>query len=247
MTIPAKDAFGTRQTINTLLPQDEAVWHFRSGWNVAALNCTRDVHQPILDAYASMLQQQATLLRGVNDRVEAQFRAQQGTRREALLARETHSTELYNYFASPPARREFCNTALVVANEYLTTPPADFTTFAVTGLQRYEMAFERFFTAYEQYQTASADWDARYGARYGASQPGWVAIYGNRAQQQAAGVATTGLFPQDPVSVPDTDTGAAIPVVPIDDTSSSTPVVQPLPGENVVVPPPATGDTVQES
>jgi len=243
MNIPAKDAFGTRQTINAMLGQDEAVWHFRSGWNVAALNCTRAVHQPILDAYATMLRQEASVLTGVNTRVEAQFRASTGgSRRDALLARETHSTEMYNYFASPAARSQFCNTALVVANEYLATPPADFMGFAVTGLQRYELAFEQFYTAYEAYQVASADWDARYGAQYGRSQPGWVAIYGNRTQQQAAGVTATGLVPSDPVSVPDAGTGATIPVIPIDDTATGTPVVQPLAGEGVTVPPPAEND-----
>lgn len=244
MVIPAKDAFGVRQTVNTLLSQDEAAWHFRSGWNVAALNCTRDIHQPILDAYATMLRQEASVLSGINRRVEAQFRESTGgTNRDALLARETHSTEMYNYFASPAARRDFCATALAVANEYITTPPADFMTFATTGLQRYEMAFEQFYTAYEQYQVASAEWDARYGAQYGRSQPGWVAIYGNRSQQAAAGVATTGLVPLDPVAVPDAETGATIPVIPIDDTSSSTPVVQPLSGEGVTVaPPPTVGD-----
>ena len=149
---------------------------------------------------------------------------------------------MYNYFASPPARGELCNTALAIANEYLASRPADFTTFAVTGLQRYEQAFEQFYSTYEQYQLTSAEWDARYGSQYGPSQPGWVAIYGNRAQQQAAGVATTGLVPSDPVSVPDTSTGATIPVIPVDGANSGTPVVQPLAGEGVVVPPPADND-----
>ena len=243
MPIPRKDAFGVRQTINTQLSQDEAVWHFRSGWNVAALNCTRPEHQPILDVYAVMLREEASTLADVNRRVEGQFReAAGGNRRAALLNRETHSTSLYNYFANPPARREFCASALAVATDYVATAPTDFAPFALAGLQRYEMAFERFFTAYEEYETASAEWDARYGAEYGPSQPGWVALYGNSLQQQNAGVLQQGLLPEDPVAVPDGDTGAVIPVIPVDEDAVSRPIVQPLPSEEVVVPPPQAGD-----
>ena len=131
--------------------------------------------------------------------------------------------------STPPFR--ICATALAVANEYLANPPEDFTTFAMSGLARYEMAFEQFFTAYEQYEAASSEWDARYGARYGESQPGWVALYGTRAQQQAMGVAVTSMIPADPVAVPDSETGVLIPVIPVDEMSTSTPVVQPLPND----------------
>ncbi|RJY08991.1 hypothetical protein D6201_06100 [Aurantiacibacter aquimixticola] len=248
MTIPREDAFGIRQTINTALPEDEAIWHFRAGWNVAALNCQRDIHAPILDAYGEMLQQENDILRGVNQRIDARFREEAGgERRAGIRLREAHSTELYNYYASPAARRYLCATALDVANEYLTARPDNFPLFATQGLQRFEMAFEQFYTAYEAYQVASSEWDARYGARYGGSQPGWVAIYGTPAQQQAAGVAVTGLVPADPVVVPDQETGAAIPVIPVDDTQNRTPVVQPLPDETVVVPPaPAEDDEASE-
>ncbi|RIV87834.1 hypothetical protein D2V07_05800 [Aurantiacibacter zhengii] len=245
MELPQKDAFGIRQTINTALEQNEAIWHFRSGWNVAALNCMRDIHAPILEAYGQMLQAEDSTLDTANAALETRFQqmardnlsnegestARSNVRRAAIRLRETHSTSIYNYFASPAARSQFCSAALAVANDYLTTPPTDFATFAISGLQRYEMAFERFYTIYEAYQAASTDWDQRYGARYGASQPGWVALYGTPAQQLAAGVAVQGQLPEDPVAVPDSETGALIPVINVDDTSASTPVVQPIPND----------------
>ena len=243
MDIPGKDAFGVRQTINTGLDANEAIWHFRSGWNVAALNCMRDVHAPILEAYGQMLRAEDGTLDRANAALESRFQqmardelANQRSltsssivRRAAIRSRETHSTSIYNYFASPPARSHFCTAALAVANDYLANRPTDFATFAMSGLQRYEMAFERFYTAYEAYQEASTDWDQRYGSRYGASQPGWVALYGTPMQQRAAGVAVQGSVPVDTVAVPDSETGAMIPVINVDDTVASTPVVQPIP------------------
>ena len=245
MAIPTKDAMGNRQTVNTGLSTNEAVWHFRSGWNVAALNCTREVHAPILDAYGKMLLAEDGLLDTANEAVENLFRdkardqlanegastARANVNRAALRLRETHSTSIYNYFTSPPARSHFCATALAVANDYLTTPPTDFSLFAMAGLQRYEMAFEQFFTAYERYVADSSAWDARFGDRFGYSQPGWVALYGTPDQQRAAGVAVQGYLPVDPVGVPDTTTGALIPVINIDDSAATTPVVQPVPND----------------
>ncbi len=245
MEIPEKDAFGTRQTINTGLETNEAIWHFRSGWNVAALNCMRDAHAPILEAYGQMLRAEDTALDSANAALETRFQdiardtlanqgestARSNVRRTAIRLRETHSTSLYNYFASPPARSHFCTTALAVANDYLASRPADFATFAISGLQRYEMAFEQFYSAYEAYEMASNEWDQRYGQRYGASQPGWVALYGTPSQQRAAGVAVQGYVPEDTVAVPDSETGALIPVINVDDTAASTPVVQPIPSD----------------
>ncbi len=243
MEIPEKDAMGARQTINSGLSTDEAVWHFRSGWNVAALNCMRDIHTPILEAYGQMLLAEDDRLDAANAAVEELFREQardqlanegestsrSNVNRTALRLRETHSTSMYNYFASPPARSHFCIAALAVANDYLANRPTDFSLFAQASLQRYEMAFEHFFTAYEKYQAASNEWDAQWGDQYGYSQPGWVALYGTPQQQREAGVAVQGYVPDNPVGVPDPATGAVIPVISLDDSAASTPVVQPLP------------------
>ncbi len=224
MSIPLKDAAGQRITVNSGLDANETIWHFRSGWNVAALNCTRAEHAAVTDGYAAFLNRYSRGLAAANTALDADFRRSAGSTRAGLLAREQHMTSVYNYFASPAARAEFCNAALAVANGMAAAPSTDLAGFASSGLAEYEAAFGRFYTAYEEYQRASADWDSRYGARYGASQPGWVAVHGNgasslTAQDQPLTISTV----IDPVS------GAAIPVVPVDESASGTPVVQPVP------------------
>jgi hypothetical protein len=227
MDIPPRDETGQRRTINSGLNANETLWHFRSGWNVAALNCTRPEHAAVTDGYRNFLERNARALTAANEALDRDYRRSAGSSREGLLARELHMTMVYNYFASPAARADFCDTALAVANEMAVAEPASLTDFATSGLARYEQAFERFYTMYEQYQRASADWDMRYGAQYGASQPGWVALYGDAAAQVAAGLPLA----EQPLAVEtvfDPATGAAIPVVPVDEEVTSTPVVQPV-------------------
>ena len=228
MDIPLTAANGQRLTVNANLSEVESIWHFRSGWNVAALNCQGDANASVIDGYRVMLQTYNRELSSANTAMERQFRSYVDSDRAALLARETHSTGVYNYFAQPAARAGFCATARQIANELLESPPQDYAAFAVSGLARYEEAFERFFRAYEEYERASASWDYQYGSIYGPSQPGWVAVHGTEADRMAAvasqGASTTvSQFLQDP------DTGAQIPFQPLDETNSSTPVVQPLP------------------
>lgn len=142
--------------------------------------------------------------------------------------REAHATALYNYFAMPGARRGFCDAALAVANEATLAPPADPNQFALSGLARYEAAFEQFFDEYAEYQLLSADWDRRYGAQYGSSQPGYVAVYGSTGMRP--GVAAS-LFQgeAEPVGeVLDPETGAMIPLISAPEGSVSVPVVQPV-------------------
>ncbi|OYX65343.1 MAG: hypothetical protein B7Y88_09210 [Sphingomonadales bacterium 32-64-17] len=224
MDIPPRDAAGVRRTVNTDLDENETLWHFRSGWNVAALNCQVADDDPILTGYRALLDTQSRNLSRANTALDRKFRQSERTDRAALLARETHSTGVYNYFANPSARSEFCSVARQVASEFLASPPEDMVAFATLGLERYEQAFDRFYVAYERYEQLSAEWDRKWGAQYGPSQPGWVALYGSGGQPaavDAAEPAATGY-------VLDPESGGELPVVPVDETSTSTPVVQPV-------------------
>jgi hypothetical protein len=144
-------------------------------------------------------------------------------------------TQVYNYFAMPGARHQFCTAALAVANDAQLTPPTDPTVFAATGLARYESAFREFFSEYAKYQTLSADWDRRYGTQYGASQPGWVALYGTGSPGIAASLLEG--QPQPIGEVFDPATGAMIPVISASEEEVSQPVVQPVPVEAPTAPP----------
>ncbi|RIV87300.1 hypothetical protein D2V17_08430 [Aurantiacibacter xanthus] len=224
LQIPRVDAAGVRQTVNTGLDENETLWHFRSGWNVAALNCQLAADDPILTGYSALLTSQSRALSRANTAIDRKFRQNERTDRAALLARETHSTGVYNYFANPSARADFCAAAREVASEFLATPPQDIAAFATAGLQRYEQAFNRFYVAYEQYEQLSAEWDRKWGAQYGPSQPGWVALYGDGTRTPPGEVTAEATgFVLDP------DSGAEVPVIPVDETVAATPVVQPVP------------------
>ncbi|BBC74108.1 conserved hypothetical protein [Altererythrobacter sp. B11] len=227
MPIPPMGPDGLRRTINTGLTQDEALWHFRSGWNVAALNCNDAQYAPITTAYGEFLKKNAKRLAAANASMDKEFRKESSNRSTAVKAREAHMTQVYNYFALPAVRSTFCAVALDLANTALQTPPADVDQFALAGLTRYEGAFEQFFSDYEKYRTESAAWDAKYGERYGASQPGYVAVHGVRQPGIGATLADSGA-PSVTGGVTDPDSGATIPLVARPDDTVSTPVVQPL-------------------
>lgn len=236
MEIPPVGPDGRRQTVNIGLNDNDTLWHFRSGWNVAALNCLDAEHQPILDGYGAFLRTFSRKLSATNTAIDAQFRRQYSTRNEAVKARETYMTAVYNYFALPPARADFCNVALQFSNEFLATPPSDVNQFAATNLARIDAVFEQFFRSYDQYRIDSAAWDTRYGAQYGASQPGYVAVH-SIGEPSVGASLTASTAPELAGEVVDPDTGARIPVLPVDENTVTTPVVQPVPDQ----PQPAPG------
>ena len=236
MQIPPLNAQGLRVTVNRDLTADERVWHFRSAWNVAALNCLGDPYGPIIEGYRAYVLNNAKVLKRINDRVEQEYRRRERSRRAALLAREEHMTRVYNFFALPSARGEFCRTVLDIATQYRDQPGSDPAAFALANFARVEAPFDRFFSAYEGYQRASAQWDARYGDLYGPSQPGWVAVQKARANGEAIPSAEDD-DPGDTLSKPaevagtvtDETTGAQVPIIPVQDGFVSQPVTEPLP------------------
>ncbi len=235
MQIPPLGPDGRRQTIHRGLSQDELAWHFRSAWNVAAVNCLEDSYAPIVEGYRSYIGDNAVVLKSLNDRIENEYRRREGSARAALLAREDHMTRVYNYFAIPSARGDFCQVMLQIALETQASPPADPIGFALANFPRIEAPFENFFTAYERYQRDSAAWDAKYGDLYGPSQPGWVAVQEARAR----GVEIPSAEISDPAQtlsksgfVSDPESGASIPVIPVDQGFVSQPITEPLPSDN---------------
>ena len=224
---------GQRVTVLKGLSDDQRLWYFRSAWNVAALNCVGPNDQPILDGYRTFLTGNAKTLRAVNQRLDAFYAKQHSSKNAAIADRERQMTVVYNYFAMPPARTEFCNAARQVAAAQAAMAKPDAAALAAANFVQFEMPFENFFTAYEQYQRDSAAWDAQYGARYGASQPGYVAVHGSGAASfPQAGISNPAATTTQPViqagAVTDSETGAAIPVLTVPQTEQSVPVVQPI-------------------
>jgi hypothetical protein len=236
MDVPQMGPDGRRITVLSNPSADERLWYFRSAWNVAALNCSGPTYQPILDGYAAFLKTNARALKAANSRIDASYRKDYPVARDAIKAREKTMTTVYNYFALPPARAAFCQAALGVAAQALAAPKYDPVNFAAINLPALETPFANFFTAYEQYQRDSAAWDARYGERYGASQPGYVAVQAANARRSAAipqaGITDPAQTTAKPVAVAgtvtDQETGAQIPVIPVSPAQTSVPVVQPV-------------------
>lgn len=228
MEIPPAGPDGQRITVNSNLDENSTLWHFRSAWNVAALNCIDAAETPILEGYRAFLTKYRRQLTAANTAIDQRFRREHGSGNRGVKAREAYMTQVYNYFALPPARADFCNVALQVANEFLLVQPDDPKVFAAGALPRYETAFQNFYRQYEQYRIASADWDMRYGERYGASQPGYVAVH-SYSQPGVAATLVNLNAPAPVAEVVDPDTGARIPIIPVQDDTVATPVVQPVP------------------
>ncbi|MEP0191581.1 MAG: hypothetical protein ABJP70_13265 [Erythrobacter sp.] len=176
MSIPERSPAGLRQTVNLGLSPDQTVWNFRSGWNVAALNCTDARYAAINQAYTAYVNDHQRALAQVNSRLDAVYRSQTSSSRNAIIAREAVETRTYNFFSLPPARRYLCDSALVFSNEALLTPPTDPIAFALANFPRLEAPFERFYSDYETYELESAIWDRDYGAQYGPGNSGWETV-----------------------------------------------------------------------
>ena len=235
MSIPPIGPDGVRQTVNTGLDENETIWNLRSAWNVAALNCLADEHKAILDGYGAFLKKNAKKLSAVNTALDKKYRADAGSVSAGRLAREAHMTQVYNYFATPAAIGGMCNVALGVSNEFLQAPPSDLAAFAAATLPRFEAVYLDFFSAYDRYRAESAAWDVKWGAQYGASQPGYVAVHGSGQPTIATSLNSTSPSILSG-EVVDPETGAKIPVVNLPAATTSTPVVQPVAKDE-----PATG------
>jgi hypothetical protein len=227
MAIPAVGPDGVRRTVNTGLDDNETIWNLRSVWNVAALNCLDEAHKPILDGYGAFLKKNAKKLTAVNVALDKKYRTAAGSVAAGRAAREAHMTQVYNYFATPAAIGEVCNVALAVSNEWMQDQPKDLSAFAAAALPRFEAVYLAFFDGYDRYRADSAAWDAKYGAQYGYSQPGYVAVHGGDRQSIGATLASSG-GPTLAGEVVDPDSGAKIPVINIPASTGSTPVVQPV-------------------
>jgi hypothetical protein len=229
MALPIVGPDGVRDTVNAHLNPIEAVWNFRSAWNVAALNCLDARYQPILDGYKAMLKAHSKRLTKVNADLDKQYRTEFGAGTKAIRAREAYLTQVYNYFALPPALDYFCEATLQVSQESLLTPPKDLDAFAMVSLPKIEAAFEHFFQDMERYRIDVAAWDARYGIRAPAYATGSGAVYTSATY----GPPATDFTPARPVGedfnlvgTPPAPAGVTVPQQPL---FSSQPVVQPAP------------------
>lgn len=200
MAIPAVGLDGNRLTINSGLSPAQTTWNLRSALNVAALNCDEPRHAGILDNYRQFLTRFERPLRTTSGKILEEFRTRYG-RPKGQAQFDGYMTQVYNYFALPPALDRFCDAALLVSGEARQIAAADLDGFAARALPQLEVVFQDFFRSYDSYERSLADWTATYGpdAVPGTPVPSW------------ARTGSRGPTPGEQVLYRETPTGAAYP------------------------------------
>ncbi len=160
--LPAKDLNGVWDTPNRGLSRDEALWHFRSALNVASLSCKGFSWDLITTHYNKLLVTHKTRLATAYKTVDAEYKKRY-VGQNALRVRDTKSTALYNYFALPAVRNQFCDLALVKVTEAIAVPSSALTEYGVGALADFDTLFLGFYDNYAGYQIDVAAWDMQYG------------------------------------------------------------------------------------
>lgn len=164
MTIPPLGLDGVRVTPNRGLSRDEQIWHFRSALNVAALNCQGPVWGQIATEYNKFIVVHKVLLSKTSKSVDREY-IKRYPRENGLRIRDTRMTDLYNYFALPPVRAQYCDMSLRKLNEANQVPKEALSEYAMGGLTDIDNLFVNFYDAYVKYERDLADWNMKYAPK----------------------------------------------------------------------------------
>lgn len=202
MTVPALRPDGLRDTPMRDIDDNEKLWYFRAAFNVAALNCQSPQHFRIADDYNLFLKTHKRELDRVNKTVEEKYRKRYGTGYARI--RDTENTQVYNFFAFPPVKYDFCDAALVLGQEAAALPSKDLLGFSIRALPQLEGVFDRFYASYESYQSDLEKWIALYGSpEMRAAQAAKAAQQGTvQSVSNPAAPAPTSKPPMLPTTLP---------------------------------------------
>ena len=149
--VPERLADGNYATPNRALTPAATLWHLRAGLNVAALGCD-DSERTVSAAYERLLARNRRTLADAYRDLSAEHRD--------TAAFETAMTQLYNYYAQPPAQPGFCAAARAVLAEAEALPVEGLAMLAPDALARIDRPFTDFYAAYDRYRTDLAAWHA---------------------------------------------------------------------------------------
>ena len=158
--LPGRGIDGRFVTANTNMSGDRAFWQLKIGLNVAAIGCRGLEEATMVSAYNNIIKAHAKVIKSTEKTVITQLGKENGT--NGIAARDRLSTQLFNYFAQPPAQRAFCARANEIAQLVSSTPTAQVVAQAPAHLARLDQPFLDFYEAYARYQLEAAAWDARY-------------------------------------------------------------------------------------
>ena len=156
MAIPVVREDGLRQTVNRDLGPLETLWHVRSGFNVAALNCQGAKYESITTDYNAFLKRHKSALRNANNAINRKFRRENGGKYRTV--RDRHLTSVYNFFSFPALKPQFCEKMLVVGNGIANSKSRDIKAYSAKALPEMEKIFVDFYVAYEEYQKKLEAW-----------------------------------------------------------------------------------------
>lgn len=158
--LPARGIDGRFLTANSNIMGDRAFWQMKIALNVAAIGCRGNEEATLVSAYNSIIKTHARTIKSTETSVIKDLAKANKT--NGIKERDRLSTSLFNYFAQPPAQREFCARANEVAQLVATTPSAQVIDLADENLAVLDKPFIDFYEAYAQYQRDVVDWDAKY-------------------------------------------------------------------------------------
>lgn len=159
--LPARTPEGRFATANAKQTGDRAFWQMKIALNVAAIGCRGPEEGPLVAAYNMIIKNHTRTIQSTERAVIAQLNREMKVKGNS--ARDRLSTQLFNYFAQPPAQRAFCTKANEIAQVVAATPSKDVITNAETQLAALDQPFIDFYEAYAQYQVEVRAWDAKYG------------------------------------------------------------------------------------
>ena len=161
LVTPEIGADGQRESVNRKVSTNQIVWNLRSAYTVAALDCRDPRNVAILANYRAFLVRNATVLKSIYDAMDHEFRAKYQRGGEKL--RDDYLTVLYNHYALPPTKDEFCNVVDQVLQDGVNVPPDQLVMLATAKVPLIEKVFDDFYTRYDKYKNALAAWEEKYG------------------------------------------------------------------------------------
>lgn len=168
--LPPRGTDGRFMTINSGIAAERAFWHLKTGLNVAAIGCRGPEEATLVAAYNQIIKAHTRAIQAAEKKVIAELG--KANRTTGVKERDRLSTQLFNYFAQPPAQRAFCERAVGLAQTVATTPSAQLSVNAAAQLASLDQPFVDFYEAFARYQLEAADWDARYAPRPAAAAAG---------------------------------------------------------------------------
>lgn len=161
--LPGRGIDGKFVTANSGVTGERAFWQLKIGLNVAAIGCRGLEESTLVTAYNNIIKAHGKTIRDTERTVIRNLGKENKT--NGIAARDRLSTQLFNYFAQPPAQRAFCARANEIAQLVSTTPSAQLVEQAPAHLVQLDQPFIDFYEAYARYQADVAAWDARYAPR----------------------------------------------------------------------------------